>query len=60
MGFDGAGRSANVDVKLDPGLGSLNTISRRHAEVKIEGDTVSIIDCGSMNGVFVNCVKVRA
>ncbi len=43
------GRSPECDVFLDD-----VTVSRRHAEIVVDGDTVSIRDLGSLNGTFVN------
>lgn len=43
------GRARECDLQLDdPG------VSRRHAEVRIEGDAVTLVDLGSTNGVRVN------
>lgn len=45
------GRGVDADLRLnDPG------VSRRHAELRVEGDTVLIVDLGSTNGVRVNDV----
>ena len=43
------GRSPECDIFLDD-----VTVSRRHAEVVVAGDTVTIRDLGSLNGTFVN------
>ncbi len=49
------GRSPTADICLeDP------TVSRRHAMVIREGDTVRILDDRSLNGVFVNGERVSA
>lgn len=34
------------------------TVSRRHAEVERDGDTLSVIDLGSLNGTYVNGERV--
>jgi hypothetical protein len=45
------GRGADCDLQLaDPG------ISRRHAEIRIEGEGVIVVDLGSTNGLRVNDV----
>jgi Protein of unknown function (DUF3662)/Inner membrane component of T3SS, cytoplasmic domain len=45
------GRGADCDLQLaDPG------VSRRHAEVRLEGDAVVLVDLGSTNGLRVNDV----
>lgn len=47
------GRSPTADISLeDP------TVSRRHAMVIREGDSVRILDDRSLNGVFVNGERV--
>lgn len=43
------GRSPECDIFLDD-----VTVSRRHAEIVVEGDRVQIRDLGSLNGTFVN------
>lgn len=43
------GRLPECDVKLNS-----NMVSRRHAELAIDGSTISIRDLGSGNGTFVN------
>lgn len=43
------GRLPECDVKLNS-----NMVSRRHAELSVDGDVVSIRDLGSGNGTFVN------
>ena len=43
------GRSPECDIFLDD-----VTVSRRHAEVVVDGDAVTIRDLGSLNGTFVN------
>jgi diguanylate cyclase (GGDEF)-like protein len=48
------GRALDVDVRLvDAG------ISRRHAEIVVDGDEIWLEDLGSKNGSFVNGVQVR-
>ena len=43
------GRGVDADLRLnDPG------VSRRHAELRLEGDVIVIVDTGSTNGVRVN------
>jgi hypothetical protein len=43
------GRSADADLRLaDPG------VSRRHAELRLEGEAIVLVDTGSTNGVRVN------
>ena len=45
------GRGVDADLRLnDPG------VSRRHAEVRVEGEAVVLVDTGSTNGVRVNDV----
>jgi pSer/pThr/pTyr-binding forkhead associated (FHA) protein len=49
------GRSATADLRLDdPG------VSRRHAEVQLQGDVVRVVDVGSTNGTSVNGEQVGA
>lgn len=43
------GRSAVCQIVLDDGL-----VSRRHAQIKVEGSRAVLEDFGSVNGVFVN------
>lgn len=48
------GRGTDCDLRLvDPG------VSRHHAEVRVEGDVVALVDLGSTNGTFVNGQPVR-
>lgn len=49
------GRSLSADVRFDDA-----TVSRRHALLVCDGDTVRVIDDRSLNGVFVNGERVRA
>src|SRR6476469_6916941 len=47
------GRAPTCDLPVfDP------TISRRHAELVADGDTLSLKDLGSSNGTFLNGAKV--
>jgi len=49
------GRSKDNELTLRD-----NSISRRHAEIhRDKGDVFTLIDLGSLNGVFVNNVKVK-
>jgi pSer/pThr/pTyr-binding forkhead associated (FHA) protein len=36
------------------------TISRRHAELSRQGDTITVSDLGSTNGTYVNGVKLTS
>jgi len=47
------GRSANCQVVLDDGL-----VSRRHAQITADKHSAVLEDFGSVNGVFVNGVRV--
>lgn len=48
------GRGSEADLRVnDPG------ISRRHAEIRVSGDSVEIVDLGSTNGITVDGRKVR-
>lgn len=43
------GRGTDCDLRLvDPG------VSRHHAEIRVDGDTVTLVDLGSTNGTFLN------
>lgn len=43
------GRGTDCDLRLvDPG------VSRHHAEIRMEGDMVTLVDLGSTNGTFLN------
>jgi hypothetical protein len=50
-----AGRSANADIFLDD-----VTVSRKHAEFVREGDRFVVRDIGSLNGTYVNRVRIDA
>jgi hypothetical protein len=48
------GRGTDCDLRLvDPG------VSRHHAEIRVEGDEIVLVDLGSTNGTFVNGQPVR-
>ena len=47
------GRDEGADVQLPD-----KTISRRHAALRIEGETAVVEDLGSSNGTFVNGTRV--
>jgi two-component system, cell cycle response regulator len=49
------GRSTECDVCIESAI-----ISRRHAELHIEGDRVVLRDLGSSNGTLVNDVRLQA
>lgn len=36
------------------------SLSRKHAEVRLEGDTLVLTDCNSVNGTYVNGVKLKS
>jgi pSer/pThr/pTyr-binding forkhead associated (FHA) protein len=44
-----AGRHPNSDVFLDD-----ITVSRRHAEFRLEDDAIRVVDVGSLNGTYLN------
>jgi hypothetical protein len=48
------GRGAEADVRL-----SDTGVSRRHAELRLEGDQVTVVDLGSTNGTVVNGRRVE-
>jgi hypothetical protein len=43
------GRAGNADIRLDD-----TGVSRQHAEIRLEGDDVVLVDLGSTNGSSVN------
>jgi pSer/pThr/pTyr-binding forkhead associated (FHA) protein len=49
------GRSSSCQIILDDPL-----ISRRHAELSVASDKVTVEDAGSVNGVFVNSRRISA
>ena len=49
------GRAPDCDVFLDD-----VTVSRRHAELLLDGDQYTIRDLGSLNGTFVNRQRVES
>ncbi len=48
------GREARCDVVLDD-----RTVSRRHAEIKVGDDSVTLTDLGSSNGTYVNRERIE-
>ena len=48
------GRAADLDLVLVEDM-----VSRKHAKIIIENDTLSIMDLGSTNGTFVNGEKIK-
>lgn len=48
------GRSAACEIVLDDGL-----VSRRHAQINLGAERVELVDLGSVNGVYVNGVRVE-
>jgi pSer/pThr/pTyr-binding forkhead associated (FHA) protein len=49
------GRSPECDVFLDD-----ITVSRKHAEIRREGDAFTVVDSGSLNGTYLNRDRVDA
>src|SRR5258706_970606 len=49
------GRDASCHILLDDAK-----VSRRHARLNVHGDHVTLDDLGSMNGLYVNGVRVTA
>ena len=54
-GITRIGRSATAQICLEDA-----TVSRRHAILMREGDTVRVLDDRSLNGVFVNGERVSS
>jgi pSer/pThr/pTyr-binding forkhead associated (FHA) protein len=48
-----AGRHPDSDICLDH-----VTVSRRHAEFRLQGGAFHLADVGSLNGTYVNCVPI--
>jgi pSer/pThr/pTyr-binding forkhead associated (FHA) protein len=48
-----AGRHPDSDIFLDD-----VTVSRRHAEFRVEHDAIHVVDVGSLNGTYLNRVPV--
>jgi len=53
-GWTRLGRSLSAHVRFDD-----PTVSRRHALIHIEGDTIRILDDRSLNGVFLNGERIE-
>ena len=53
-GISSVGRDASNDIVV-----SSNSISRRHAEIRVDGETLLVRDVGSSNGTFVNGKRIR-
>lgn len=49
------GRDATADIVINDA-----NVSRRHAEVLVDGDVVTLQDCGSTNGTLVNTTRITA
>lgn len=49
------GRSRDCSLRIASG-----SVSRRHCEVRIEGDAVSVVDLGSSNGTFIDDERLPA
>ena len=47
------GRKNNCDLRIP-----LTSVSRKHCELKVEGDQVKLRDAGSSNGTFHNNIRV--
>lgn len=47
------GRSSSCHIVVDDGLAS-----RRHAKLEVQPDGVTVDDCGSVNGVYVNARRI--
>lgn len=50
--------SAEVDVDLNPYGASEKGVSRRHAKLKRQNDTVTVTDLGSSNHTFINGQRI--
>lgn len=48
------GRGVGCDILLED-----HEVSRRHAEIRFAGGQVSVADAGSMNGTFVNGMRIQ-
>lgn len=48
------GRSSGCQLVLEDSM-----VSRRHAELLVTDDTVTVVDLGSVNGVYLNARRVR-
>jgi hypothetical protein len=48
------GRSSGCHIVLED-----NMVSRRHAELRVTDDSVTVLDLGSVNGIYVNGERVR-
>ncbi len=48
------GRSSNCQLVLEDSM-----VSRRHAELLVTEDSVTVVDLGSVNGVYLNSRRVR-
>ena len=55
-GVQTAGRDASLELSLD----GESSVSRNHAQITREGDSVSVKDLGSTNGTYVNGTKIAA
>ncbi|HYO98525.1 MAG TPA: FHA domain-containing protein [Polyangiaceae bacterium] len=53
-GFVLIGRSSHCHIVVDDGM-----VSRRHAQLLVASDSVSVEDFGSVNGVYINSQRVR-
>ena len=53
--FTTIGRHPESDIFLDD-----VTVSRRHAEVHLDGDAVLLNDAGSLNGTYLNRARIES
>lgn len=53
LGVNRLGRSPKSDIQIDH-----STVSARHCEIALTGDSVTVRDCGSTNGTFVNGQRI--